>query len=88
MDKAILSYKRASRLHRQAGKQESLGWIAINMGDIYRKLNNWDNAKRWYKKAASIGGQVMDKVIEGWALDGLGDICIEKETGKEHWNSA
>ena len=69
-------------MHQKVGALGSSGWSSINLGDIYRKLNNLGSARRWYEQATAVGSRIGDAAIEGWAINGLVDVHIEKQNWK------
>ncbi len=53
--------------------------IALNMGDVYDKLNKNDSAFSYFTKSLSIARQIKNKYFEGMSMIGLGNNYLKTE---------
>jgi tetratricopeptide (TPR) repeat protein len=76
--KALEYYYKADSVIKQLDSAYEVQFtIALNMGDVYDKLNLNDSAFSYFTKSLNIARQIKDKNYEGMSMVGLGNNYLK-----------
>ncbi len=77
--KALTYYYKADSVIQLYNIGDMKYTIALNMGDVYDRLNINDSAYSYYNKSLVIARQVKDQYFEGMSMIGLGNNYLKTE---------
>lgn len=78
--KALEYYYRADSVLKQLDSSYDMKFtIALNMGDVYDKLNINDSAFSYFTRSLNIARQIKDNDYEGMSMVGLGNNYLKTE---------
>jgi tetratricopeptide (TPR) repeat protein len=72
LKKSAEKYQEALNVFQRAGFQEGIGWVANNLGNIYRGWGQYPTAVEYFKKSLDIRRKIKDAKGEAGALNNLG----------------
>jgi tetratricopeptide (TPR) repeat protein len=78
--KALEYYYKADSVLKQLDSVDDVKFtIALNMGDVYDKLNTNDSAFSYFTKSLNIARQIKNNNFEGMSMIGLGNNYLKTE---------
>ncbi len=81
---ALETRLRSLDLAREAGNQHDYNWHAWELGEIYRLMGDYNQARKWYQESYNFFEQLNLYSGLGFYHRGFGDIAL----GLGHWEEA
>ena len=82
-DEQIFHYKQTEKIAREIKDTNMLGFVNMNMGNVYIKLGKYDTAMVMEQTAEKIFLQTNEKRYLGWVYILIGEIIITQNKSKQ-----
>jgi predicted ATPase len=83
LEHALETRKRSLEIAQEENSLNDLSWALWEMGELYRLMGNFEQAKIWYQKSLPYFEKIQDNNGIGFYFRGLGDIALELKQWEE-----
>lgn len=76
LDEALELRKRSLEISLEAGNQSDIAWHTWELGEVYRLLGDFEQAREWYMKALPLFEKLREPIKMGYFERGFGDMAL------------
>lgn len=91
LDYALETRKRSLEASLEARNQNDIAWHTWELGEVYRLMGDFEQARAWYQKALPLFEKAQDAIMLGYYERGFGDLALsqgEWEVGRARFERA
>ncbi len=83
LDYALETRKRSLEASLEAGNQNDIAWHTWELGEVYRLMSDFEQARAWYQKALPLFEKQEDAIMLGYYERGFGDMALNQGSWEE-----